>query len=336
MRCWARLGGRILGPEEFFSEGGRSLARLEYDPGEEFRPLRGRGISRYALHLCNLSPLLPEPGGTPLVRVGSMLLKLEYLNPTGSFKDRGAVTGLPPLPGDVVLDSSGNAGISFSAYGSVAGHRVRVFVPGDASPGKKRILEMLGAEVVEAENRDEAHRNAVEARGTYVGHWINPFFLVGIRTVAYEVLEGGSIPGTVVVPVGSGSLILGLYRGFMDLVGWGLMDELPRLIAVRAAGHDELFGIGGRCSLAEGLMVPRPPRGPEIREAVRRTSGWAEGVEDPDIKVGLRWALNRGLIIEPTSASAIAAALRLSGRVEEPILVPLTGSGLKTTENLFK
>ncbi|MCD6105754.1 MAG: pyridoxal-phosphate dependent enzyme [Thermoplasmata archaeon] len=335
MRCWAKLGGMRLGPEEYFAQGGRVLARLEYDIGDEFLPLGGRGISRYAMHICNAGSAAPEPGGTPLVEAGGMLFKLEYLNPSGSFKDRGAFTGLPPTPSDVVVDSSGNAGISFTLYGRAAGHGVTVYTPRGVSEGKRRLLELLGAEVVFARDREEAHRMALSARGVYVGHWLNPFFLVGVRTIAYEVYEEGVVPGSVIVPVGSGSLLLGLYMGFRDLMEWGLVDDLPRLIAVRAAGHDELFGIGGHCTLAEGLMIPSPPRGPELRRAVRESGGWAEGVEDEDILEALKWSLKRGFIIEPTSASAVAVALRLRDKVEEPVLVPLTGSGLKRSETFL-
>ncbi len=287
-------------------------------------------------------------GNTPLVNLfgfgGDVYFKLEYLNPTGSFKDRGSAMALSQAQklgiGCIVEDSSGNAGISVAAYAAAAGIWATVVVPKGCAPGKRHLIEALGAEIVEAEDREAAGNRAreMETQGcAYIGHQWNPWFIKGMETIASEINEQlGKVPDAVITPVSSGTLLLGLYNGFRK------SKKLPRLYAVQASGysplHDAIHGKyeGKPSKLADALQVLNPPRLEQMKEAITKTGGDALVVNDEEILSALAKLLKAGAIVEPSSASALAGYLQLlnSGKIKsgEKVVIILTGSGLKYPE----
>ncbi len=313
----------------------------------------GYGVERYhrllPVEVGDL-PRIPV-GGTPIVKVAingvQVCYKLEYLNPSGSFKDRGAAVSIAKAVEyglkDIVIDSSGNSAIAFSLYGSAAGLKVHVYMPSDAPPGKINILRLLGADLhLVKGNREIVNREAIEAseRGgsAYVGHWWNPYFIEGVKTVAYESHEQVGPFDYAVAPVGSGTLILGLYRGFKDLHTLGA-GKMPRLIGVQACGYNRIcqeirkVECDEKSTLADGIRIEKPPRKSEILEAIRSTGGTCVTLNDDDIRGSWSQLIKTGFLVEPTSATAHAAILKLivDGEIERgsKVLVPLTGSGLK-------
>ena len=244
-------------------------------------------------------PVSLGEGMTPLVAADlggtRVLFKLEYLAPTGAFKDRGTsvlVTALRAWGvGRAADDSSGNAGASFAAYAAHAGIAAEVFAPAHASPAKLAQIEIYGATLNRIEGVREKTTDALEAATAtglvYASHAWSPFTLEGTKTVAYELWEqltgrvGGApaaagsdgAPDYFVSPIGQGSLFLGAYRGFKDLAAAGLIGRLPRMIGVqaegcrpiveairqgldRAAGHREA-SVGSR-GYRPGQAHPRP------------------------------------------------------------------------------
>ncbi len=321
-------------------------------PPEPLREARGRGVWRYRRLLPDLSvnPVSLGEGSTPIVQrsIGGVAVyyKLEYLNPTGSFKDRGstiAVTRALELGAKhIVEDSSDNAGASIAAYGAAAGLSVRIYAPRDALKSKLALIRALGAEVVEAPSRDEAARKAVEELGPgdyYVGHTWNPFFIEGVKTAAYEVFEEGYRVAEIVVPVASGTMLLGLYKGFRELMSAGLLDEMPRLIGVQVEGYASVYeeftgkrvSWSRRAALADGLKLTNAPRAAEAARAVRETRGTVVVVSDEEVAAALKELYRMGFVVEPTSATVQAALRKLleEGCIEGPVLAVLTGSGLK-------
>ena len=199
------------------------------------------GIWRYR-HTFGLSPETPVislgEGNTPLVwgevEGYQVAFKLEYLNPTGSFKDRGSAVLISFLKvrgvNEAIEDSSGNAGASFAGYAARAGLKGRVFVPASASGPKRAQISAYGAEIVAIpgprSNAAEAVLHEAELGTVYASHAYLPFGLQGYATVAYELVEQlGCAPGTVLAPVGHGSLLLGLGRGFVSLKSAGVIDR---------------------------------------------------------------------------------------------------------------
>ncbi len=313
----------------------------------------GHGVKRYHRLLPVRVEDLPRIpiGGTPIVEVAikgvRVYYKLEYLNPSGSFKDRGAAVSVAKAVEyglrDIVVDSSGNSAIAFSLYGSVAGLKVHVYVPSDAPPGKISILRLLGADLhLVGGGRENVNREAIGAseRGTsaYVGHWWNPYFIEGVKTIAYESQEQSGPFDYAVAPVGSGTLILGLYKGFKDLHMLGA-GKMPRLIGVQACGYSQIcqeirkVECDEKSTLADGIRIEKPPRKSEILDAIRSTEGTCVTLNDDAIRDSWSQLLKAGFLVEPTSATAHAAILKLivDGEIERgsKVLMPLTGSGLK-------
>jgi threonine synthase len=329
-------------------------------------PLRP-GLWRYR---PALPPLPPESlislgeGMTPLVaaRIGGLplLLKCDYCNPTGSWKDRGWAVALSHLKrlgvAAVVEDSSGNAGASLAAYGARARIRVTVYVPDDSPGMKRRQIEAHGARVVEVSGgRDAAAAACLDAAREvfYAGHAWNPWFLTGSRTLAWEIVEqcGGKAPDVIFLPVGQGGLLLGLAHGFSAQVAAGILRRPPRLVATQAAacapivaglggGHAEPPPVAASPTLADAIRTPRPVRYREVVAAIRATDGDAIAVEEDEIQRAWKALGRNGFFVEPTSAVAAAGALRWlaaaadvsvpTGVSSPTALVVLTGHGLKS------
>lgn len=314
------------------------------------------GLWRYRAWLplaADWPPVSLGEGGTPLLRTewaGRPLhFKLEHLSPTGSFKDRGAAVLVTALRGlgieRVVEDSSGNAGAALAAYAARAGIACEVCVPVGAPGPKLAQMTTYGAEVIEIRGRREYAALAAWAAAAhgayYASHVYNPYFQAGIETTAYELWEqlGQRAPGALVVPTGNGTLLLGLYRGFQRLHQAGLSDRLPRLFAVQAAACAPIYHAfaGDQAvvepatpepTVASGIAVAQPARGAQILEAVRATGGDVLGVTEEEILKTHTQLAYVGFHVEPTSAATVAALAHLPP-TEEPVVVPLTGHGLK-------
>ena len=319
---------------------------------------------RSAIALPEGGPMVSMGEGmTPLVATDfggrRVHFKLEYLAPSGSFKDRGTTVLISALKGWGVEraadDSSGNAGASFAAYAAHAGIHAEVFTPAHASPAKLAQIEIFGATLHRIEGVRAKATEALEAATregmVYASHAWSPFTLEGTKTVAYEIWEqltgrasdtaalavGG--PDYYVSPIGQGSLFLGAYRGFKDLQAAGAISRLPKLIGVQSAGCppiaeavrkglERAAPIQQQPSIAEGIALARPIRDREILAAIQETDGTAIAVSDSEIHAA-RHALARiGLFVEPTSAVVGAALLRLS--LQGTVVAVLTGSGLKS------
>ncbi|MEO3993602.1 MAG: pyridoxal-phosphate dependent enzyme [Desulfurococcaceae archaeon TW002] len=284
-------------------------------------------------------------GRTPLIRSREgIYLKLEYLNPSGSFKDRGAATAVSEALYRgcklIIEDSSGNAGISYSAYAGRAGIKVRIYVPYDAPSGKKNLLKALGAEVVEAPTRDEAARLAVsDPEGCYVGHRINPYFLEGMKDLSLELVKELGEVDYVVGPLASGTLLIGLWKGYSELVEAGMVKHAPKLVAVQACGYESLARYykpymsvcRSKAQLPDGIRLMNAPRLQHIAEILKETGGLYVVADDELVLPYLRELWREGIVAEPTSAYGYAVARELvrDGSVSGKVVVILTGNGIK-------
>ncbi len=294
---------------------------------------------------------------TPLVRWSrdaDVWLKCDHLLPTGSFKDRGAhaVAGFAFEVGvqHVVVDSSGNAAAALAAHAARAGLACTVFVPEGASPGKLRQIAAYGAHLrLVAGPRDEAAAGArafAEREGAlYAGHAVNPHFHDGIKSWIYEVVGELSQPDVLVLPVGSGSLLLGVLRGIDELAAAGWITELPHIVVAQTTGYASLDPSPSAISmsdtrtpgsatvpLAEGIAIRQPSRRDQMLDRLTGLRTTVSVVGDPAIREAQRELAVGGFYVEPTSAVAWAAWRQLrantpSGRT----VVALTGHGLKTS-----
>lgn len=327
---------------------------LAYDPVRIQPGQPGIWGHRHSFGLPDSAPVVSlGEGNTPLVdgsALGKKLaFKLEYLNPSGSFKDRGTapLASLLLARGvrEAVEDSSGNAGASFAAYAARAGIRGRVFVPAYASGPKRLQIEAYGAELAPVDGprsaAADAVRSAAEAGAVYASHAYLPFGIPGIATIAYELVEQlDGPPGSVIAPAGHGSLLLGIAKGFSALKAAGIIPNLPKLVGVQARACAPIWALStqGVAGLqwvtegetkAEGVRVRQPLRGDELLRAVEASGGRFVAVEESEILPARDALALAGLFVEPTSAIVWAALPQVAAELPEPIVLVLSGSGLK-------
>jgi threonine synthase len=336
---------------------GKGLSRDEIDG-------RNRSLWRYraALPVDIAKPITLGEGCTPLVQQdwGELrpFFKLEWFNPTGSFKDRGSavmLSFLRQIGVEAVLeDSSGNGGSSVAGIGAAGGMRVKILAPASTSPAKIAQVRAYGAEVQLVEGpREESEAEAIRQSNQifYAGHNWQPFFLEGTKSLAYELWEdlGFRAPDNVVIPVGAGSSLLGCAFGFGELFRAGQIERLPRLFVCQPlncspidasfrAGVDTLVPRDIYKTIAEGTAIKHPMRLREIIGAVRESGGDTVALTEEEIVIALRRLARQGLFAEPTSASAAAALARLSDagsiKANETTIVILTGTGLKAASTV--
>ncbi|MCK8061607.1 MULTISPECIES: threonine synthase [unclassified Fusibacter] len=299
------------------------------------------------------SKLTLGEGMTPLVPVKdhpNVYFKMDYLMPTGSFKDRGAVMLVAKAvelgAKAIVQDSSGNAGASVAAYAARASIPCEIFVPASTSSQKTQQIRAYGAKLtlVDGSREDTARaalQAALEPGVFYASHVYNPYFHEGTKTYVYEVFEqlGGALPDTFIVPVGNGTLLLGIYQGLQDLKDSGLIEMLPRIVAVQSAHCSPIHNrIHKKDQVeafspthAEGIAIADPKRIEQILNALRQTGGTSIlAPEDKIIPCKESLSLE-GIYVEPTTAATLAAYLshQYLFSKRETIVIPMCGSGLK-------
>ncbi|UWG46665.1 Threonine synthase and cysteate synthase [Halanaeroarchaeum sp. HSR-CO] len=314
------------------------------------------GVARGLWAFEDFLPIEPHvtlgEGWTPLADAPAWdaTFKLEYVLPSGSFKDRGATATLSravELGVDrVVEDSSGNAGAAIAQYAARAGVEADIYVPAGAKESKLKAIRRVGATPVPIEGTrqdvTDACVAAVEAGDAwYASHAWNPAFFAGTATFAVELAaqRDWSVPDAVVVPLGHGTLFLGAYRGFTALRDAGWTDSVPRLLGVQAAGVAPIAAAlnedadGPINDVADGIQITDPVRQKQILDAVDDTGGDAIAIGEAATEAALTALHERGFYVEPTSAIAVAGleAYRERGvlSTDDDVVVPLTGSGLK-------
>lgn len=278
-------------------------------------------------------------GNTPMIKRGKVWLKLDFLNPTGSYKDRGSSVLISYLASQGIRsiseDSSGNAGASIAAYSSAAGIEAHIYVPETAKGNKLKQIEAYGAHVVKVKgSREDVARAAENSGYYYASHVLQPQFRDGIRTLSYEIVEnlGEKAPDYVFVPVSAGTLLLGVYKGFRHLLESGVISNLPKLVAVQT---EQVMPL---CAKLKGLKYSPPETITSVADALVSTNpilidfmlkvtDKCVVVSDEEIITAWKELSKMGILVEYSSATTYAAYKKLD--VDNAVLV-LTGSGLKT------
>ncbi|MCD6121527.1 MAG: threonine synthase [Spirochaetales bacterium] len=308
----------------------------------------------------SLSTVTLGEGLTPLVKRhiqgADVYFKMDYMQPTGSFKDRGASVLISLIQHlgikKVVEDSSGNAGAAVSAYSAAAGISCTVYVPSYTPEGKLSQISLYGSKVVKVPGkRQDANDAVIKAaqNAYYASHLWSPFFPIGLQSSAFEIWETfqGKIPDTIIVPVGAGGDLEGIYTGFKTLNKFGYAKKIPRIIGVQAEkcspiyrafekGLNDYAEVKAEITVAEGIAVQEPPRAKAVLNAVRMSKGKIVAVTDNEILSALKKLISMGIYVEPTSASTLAAWEKLSPSEQDGAVLILTGSGLKETEKIVK
>nr|MDO8114902.1 threonine synthase [Candidatus Sigynarchaeota archaeon] len=315
-------------------------------------------------------------GATPLVRCKNLStktglkhlsIKVETGNPTGSFKDRQVSMGISKAiemgaPG-VITVSSGNVGAAVSAYSARARLPAMIFVPEISTANKVSQIQMYGARVFKVASKMTSKIQEV-VNPFCIKHGftnlmtaspVNPYINHGAKTIAYEIARdciekpGMQLPGVIVCPAGGGGLLAYVYRGFVDLLDLGIIDAIPRFVAVQPAGCPPLAK-----AILEDIAIDRVLQTPWMNintiasaladdvpldarlaiPAVKNSKGTACIVDDAAILAGeKKLAQLEGIFAEPSSAITVAALEQLVEKrfvdKSEHVVLLVTGSGFK-------
>lgn len=324
-----------------------------------------------------LLPLDGEPtvglhvGGTPLIRADRLAkaigaknvwVKNDAVNfPTLSFKDRVVAVALSKAKEfglkTVGCASTGNLANSVAANAATAGLKSFIFIPADLERAKILGTSVYGAKVIKVRGTyDEVNRLCTQVAFKFGWGFVNinlrPFYAEGSKSMGFEIAEqlGWKTPQHVVSPMAGGALIGKIHKAFNELHNIGILPNKPttRFYGAQAAGCNPISG-----AVKNGLEAHRPVRKPNTickslaigdpadgffaGKLIRESGGWAEDVNDDEIREGmLLLAKTEGVFAETAGGVTVAVAKKLieQGKLpaNEDIVLCITGNGLKTQD----
>jgi len=307
----------------------------------------------------------PTVGNTPLFHarnLGRMLdlenlyIKDETRNPSGSFKDRGAVLGVSAAKvlgyKRISVASSGNFASATARACTLSGIECIVLVPDDTPEEKMVMIAAYGGKVIKVKGIfDDCRRLSIELsrrKGVISASWdLKPFTLEGWKTTFLEIFEqmGGKMPDMVILPTGGGGHLLGTWKAIKELQAMGKVEGFPKIVGVQASGSapyvralreglNHVPTVENPQTIAKSLKVSSPSEKNEVLKAVREAGGTFVDVSDDEILEAVKvLGKTEGLFPEPGAAASVAGLKKLvdEGRVRssERIVLVVTGSGLK-------
>ncbi|HKA01367.1 MAG TPA: threonine synthase [Candidatus Solibacter sp.] len=302
------------------------------------------------------TPLLPAPRAAEYGGVAAITFKHQGFNPTGSFKDNGMTCGAAQAVRlgmkRVACVSTGNTSASMAAYASAAGLQPIIFIPhGNIAFGKLAQALEYGAKTIQVEaNFDQILalvRQLAERLGIYLLNSINPFRIEGQKTIMAEMLDQRDwrVPDWVVLPGGNLGNTSAFGKGLRELKEWGLIDRLPRLAVIQAAGsapfyelmqrddRSHLNAVGHPETLATAIKIGDPVSWPKALHEVTSSGGLVEKVSEQEIADAKAIIGLCGIGCEPASAATLAGIRKLTNagiiRSDQEIVAVLTGNLLK-------
>lgn len=349
------------------AEGAPSNAAPVYSRMTALKPgrLTGRGLARYLSQLPVTRDRLVTlgEGDTPLLATHSlgsslglrrMFLKDERRNPTGSWRDRFAAVAVSQVEerGATIASAGDDAlSVSMAAYAARAGLRSVSLVDGDAGPRARDAIEGVGGRIVAV--RSPANRWPLLADAERQLGWrafsnrtsppigSDPLGVEGYRTLAFEVAEQlrFTAPDLVMLPAGLGDGIQGVWRGFRDLVAWGVLDRIPRMVAVEVAGAVASALAGGKDWVPPSGHVDTAARSlagvtgtVQTLQAVMESEGLVVRVSEAELEQArIELGEHEGVFADLSAAAPVAAAIKLSQRGDVPartlVVNVITGHG---------
>ena len=303
-------------------------------------------------------------GNTPLVRCGNLerainpdiqlYLKLEGLNPTCSFKDRGMTVAISKAVEEgsraVICASTGNTSASAAAYAARAGLQAYVLIPqGSVSLGKLSQAMIHGARVIEVEgNFDSALGLVKEAARRFpitLVNSLNPNRIEGQKTAAFEICDSlGKAPDYHFLPVGNAGNITAYWKGYKEYLEIGLTTSLPQMMGFQAAGAAPI--VLGKIvedpqTIASAIRIGNPASWKSALAARDESKGAIEMVSDEEIIAAYKLlAGSEGILAEPASAISVAGVIRKQKervfRKGDVVVCTLTGHGLKDPDTAIR
>ncbi|MBT0568433.1 threonine synthase [Williamsia sp. CHRR-6] len=293
------------------------------------------------------TPLVPAPHLSSLTGC-EVYLKVEGLNPTGSFKDRGmtmAVSNAVTLGKRAVLcASTGNTSASAAAYATRAGISCAVLIPeGKIAMGKLAQAVMHGASIIQVQgNFDDCLELARKATAEFpeieLVNSVNPARIEGQKTAAFEIVDVlGRAPDVHALPVGNAGNITAYWKGYREYHADGICSTLPRMLGVQAAGAAPLVSgspVRNPETLATAIRIGSPASWNQAVAAQQESGGQFIAATDEKLLEAYRLVAGReGVFVEPASAASVAGLLaaHASGWIRggETVVCTVTGVGLK-------
>lgn len=325
--------------------------------------------------LTKYLPLLPNKefkytlgeGGTPLLRLkklskkfgsSKLYVKNETVNPTGCFKDRESSViinlALDSDRRNMAIASSGNAAVSAAIYSNLAGLKCVCYIPKTTSIGKQKLLNIFGADIKMIDGVYATVYKFLADELQFVPKiWNitsgqNIFKEEGDKTIAFEIFEQLGVPDKIIAPIGNGSLLYGVFKGFWELAQLGLVDHLPKFIGVEIINHapvaeairqnkDYVHLEAMPNSIAEGGIAAQESFcSPHAILALKKTGGKIIEINDEDLIKSLKDLIKlESFLVEPTSLAPFAALDKLDINPNEQIVCIATGNAFKNLQEIF-
>ena len=294
-------------------------------------------------------------GGTPLIKSKyfskilnlDIFFKLEGLNPTGSFKDRGTTVEISKAlefnVNKVFCASTGNMGASISAYSSIAGINANIFVPRDTTKAKLKQIEIYGG-IIKKINGDYTAALAAATKAADKRYMMGdyPFRGEGEKSVGYEIADDLNAIDYIVTPIGNGTLLHSTWKSLVELKEVGLLKNLQKMIGVQAEGCNTVVKAfkEGRNYIkqvtprtkASAIACGMPLDGVKALNAIRKSNGMAETVSDKEIiKSKNLLAVKEGIYSELSGAATLAGLIKIKKKIprNSRVVLVITGHGLK-------
>ncbi len=329
---------------------------IEFDthPWEKYLPLLP--ISKFKFHLNEKkTPLIEAKNLSQKLGIGSIFIKDEGKNPTGSFKDRESLVclnaGIEFGIKDIEVVSSGNAAVSTAAYAQKAKLNCTCIVPKSISVGKRFLIGLYAGQMKFKDGiYEDLYREAIDVKSLAwnVTPGLNPYKEEGVKLIGFEIWEDMGVPDGIVVPCGNGTLLFSIFKAFWELKKLGKIDHLPIVIGVQVKNAAPLLSsyleqkdwIALKDipdSIAEGIVAAESYASPKVMWALHETGGSIIEVEETEIKEALKEVISlESLIPEPTSAAAFAGIKKLPPQKFKTIVVIQTASGMKNLKEIME
>ncbi len=371
-----KCGGLLEASYDFSAYDAAALKRTWRERRMSNAPLEQSGVWRYRemfpfiedeAHIVTLregnTPLLPAPKAAAYGGLSAITFKHQGFNPTGSFKDNGMTAGAAQARRlgmkRVACVSTGNTSASMAAYASAGGLDPLIFIPhGNISYGKLAQALEYGAKTFQVEaNFDQILalvRVLAEQLGIYLLNSINPFRIEGQKSIVIEMMDqlDWKTPDWIVLPGGNLGNVSAFGKGLREMLALGLIDRIPRLAVIQAAGSSpfyEYMAAKGSApfraqehpeTLATAIKIGDPVSWPKAEFEVSTSKGTVERVTEQEIADAKAVIGQCGIGCEPASAATLAGIRKLtaSGVIDRDahVVAVLTGNVLKDPDYIYR
>lgn len=337
---------------------------------EYFKNCKINNILRYTplMSIKESHSNILQVGNTPLYEsvnlkealgIKNLFIKDEGLNPTASLKDRASLVAclkaIEANQDTICCSSTGNAASSLAGNAAKLGLKSLIFVPERAPIGKLTQLVLYGSTVIKVQGdyKDtfNASKKAIDTYNLYNRNAsINPHLVEGKKTVIYEIIEQMNYQELdyVIVSVGDGCTIGGVYKGLYDFKQLGLIQKIPKIIGVQAEGcapfyeafiHNTVLQETEENTIADSIAVGIPRNPVKGMNAVKKSNGFYMTVTDQEIINAIQILSEKeGIFSEPAAAASVAGLIKLvsEDKIEKnsTVAVIITGNGLKDTNSV--